>query len=284
VSAGERRPFRLHVPEDPDLRLDPVIAFDGVTLWNPEGNMGGINGLDEASDKYKFVAVYPIPKTRYFGSIAGWNTPGGCLTYRAGYDDLDYVQEIFTLLSIERAYAIGFSAGAQFAHILAGKLPGRITGVGSICGSWLGTEPQPAPGTALLVVHGEEDPVQPYHGGPARMMRVRLLAALGNRNLLLSRPDLQAQAYAAANAYGPVPQIEETEVYVKRTFGPGTAPAVEYLIRHPYGGHTYHGRRTGKGTESDLSRQHGRPLPPEKFSCNDKFAATMGFTRCLEGS
>jgi hypothetical protein len=70
-----------------------------------------------------------------------------------------------------------------------------------------------------------------------------------------------------------------TPVYVKRTFGPGPVPVVEYIIRRPHGGHTYHGRRTGAGTESVLSRKHGRPLPPEAFSTNDLFVATMGLGR-----
>ena len=203
-------------------------------------------------------------------------SPGSYLSYCSEYDDIDFVREILGMLEAERACAIGFSAGAQFSHILAGRLPGRITGVGSICGTWLGTEPPPPPGTALMVIHGEEDPVEPYNGG-SRPLKVKVLAGLGNRNVLLSRPDLQEKAYAAANGYKSEAEIEETSVYVKRTFGPGSVPVVEYIIRHPYGGHTYHGRRTGQGTESVLSSKHGRPLPPEVFSANDTFAATMGF-------
>jgi hypothetical protein len=53
-------------------------------------------------------------------------------------------------------------------------------------------------------------------------------------------------------------------------------PVVEYLMRHPYEGHTYHGRKTGWGTESIMSPRHGRPAPPEVFNCNDVFAAIMG--------
>jgi poly(3-hydroxybutyrate) depolymerase len=311
LSVGnDRRPFRLHVPENLDPRFDPVIAFDGVTLQNPEGSMARINGLDDASKKYKFAAIYPIPKTRYFGIVASWNAQGAYLSYRPDYDDVDYVREIFAMLQVERAYAIGFSAGAQFAHILAGRLPGIIAGVGSICGTWLGTEPPPPPGTALLVIHGEEDPVEPYQGGNPPL-KIKLLAKLGNRNVLLSKPCRQAEVYAEANGYGLEPEIEDTEVkgisafsfirqprdrtlearisrvespfpfasWTKRAFGPGLVPVVEYLIKPPWGGHTYHGRRTGEGTESRLSPGHGRPLPPEVFSANDVFAATMGFAR-----
>lgn len=189
----ESRPFRVHVPRNLDPRLDAVIAFDGVTLWNPEGSMGGINGLDDASEKYRFAAIYPIPKTRYLGIVACWNTPGAYLSHRPEYDDADYVRAIFALLQVERACSIGFSAGAQFAHILAGSLDGRIAGVGPICGAWLGTEPLLPRGTALVVIHGEEDPVQPYQGG-GDALKVRILRALGNPNVLLSKPAQQALA------------------------------------------------------------------------------------------
>jgi|SRR5271166_491667 len=276
--ANDRRSFCVHVPEHLDVSLNPVVALDGITLWNQKGNMGGINGLDAASDKYKFATIYPVPKTRYFGILAGWNTLGAYLAYRSEYDDIDFLREVFAMLCVGRAYAIGFSAGAQFAHILAGRLAGTIAGVASVCGTWLGTEPSPPSGTALLVIHGEEDPVQPYRG-ESHAFRVRLLASLGNRNVMLSRPDLQAQTYAAANGYSLEPEVEQTPIFVKRTFGHGPVPVVEYMVRHPYGRHAYHGRQTGKGTESVLSRIQGRPAPPGMFSVNEVFATTMGFAK-----
>lgn len=280
IVGHERRPFRLQVPRDLNTRLEPVIAFDGVTLLNPEGSMGGINGLDEASEKYRFAAIYPVPKTR-FGIVAGWNAPGGYLRYRPAYNDVEYIRAIFSQLGVDKAYAIGFSAGAQFAHILAGQLPGVIAGVGAICGTWLGTEPSPHPGTALLVVHGDKDPVQPYGGG-ASSLSVKVLARFGNRNALSSRPNLQAPAYAMANGYAFDPIVKETSVYIERIYGPGSVAVVEYIIRSPYGGHTYHGRRTGPGTESPLSRWYGRPLPAAVFSVNDVFAKVMGLARTPE--
>jgi hypothetical protein len=50
---------------------------------------------------------------------------------------------------------------------------------------------------------------------------------------------------------------------------------VEYAIRRPWGSHAYHGRKTGKGTESVLSRGHGRPLSAEVFNINDIILRTM---------
>jgi poly(3-hydroxybutyrate) depolymerase len=202
----------VHVPRRKKAQGHPVFAFDGVTIWNQQGNMGRINGLSDASEKYGFTAIYPVPMTRYCGIIAGWNTPGGYLNFRSGYDDVAFVCAIFAMLKLERAYALGFSAGAQFAHVLAGRLAGSFLGVGSIAGTWLGTEPLPPAGTALMVVHGEEDPVQPYRG-VRRGLRVRALVLLGNRNVLLSRPDLQARVYAAANGYRAEPTVEKTDLY-----------------------------------------------------------------------
>jgi len=282
--AGESRPFRVHVPKDVDHNLLPVLAFDGITICNQLGSMGGINGLDDAAERHRFIVVYPVPKTRLFGILAGWNSPGTCLACRAGYDDVAFVRAILDMLDVEGAYAIGFSAGAQFSHILAGTLPGRIAGVVSVSGTWLGLEPQPAKGTAALIIHGENDPVQPYHGGNPPP-RVRILAALGNRNILLSRPDRQVEAYAAANDYREPPIVETTDVYVKRSFGSDpVVPVVEYVIRSPHGGHTYHGRKTGKGTESFLSSKHGRPLAPDVFSVNDLFPAIFWEARRNAGS
>jgi hypothetical protein len=143
----------------------------------------------------------------------------------------------------------------------------------------LGTEPPPAPGTAALIIHGEEDTVLPYRGGVGSL-KCKILLLIGNRNVRASHPHLQAGAYAAANGYRNEPVTEETPVYVKRTFGPrGGVPVVEYLIRSPHGGHTYHGRSTGEGTESLLSHRHGRPLPPDVFSVHDIFARCMWLDR-----
>ena len=275
----DRRPFRVHVPLAVDRRLLPVFAFDGVTLFNREGNMGAVNGLDDASDRYKFVAIYPMPMTRYLGILAGWNAEGGFLTYRRSYDDVDYINQICRDLRVREFYAVGFSAGAQFAHLLAGRLPGIVAGVVSVCGTWLGTEPPPPRGTAALIIHGEDDPVLPYRGGVGSL-RTRILLWLGNRNVRLSRPDLQVVAYAAANHYAGEPDVFEEPFYAKRSFhhAPGV-PVEEYTIRRPFGGHTYHGRKTGRGTESVISKRNGRPLPPDKFSVNDLMAAFLGFAR-----
>jgi poly(3-hydroxybutyrate) depolymerase len=273
------RPFRVHVPPAVDRRSLPVLAFDGVTLFNREGNMGAVNGLDDASDRYGSVAIYPVPKTRYLGILAGWNAEGGFLAYRNSYDDIEYIHKICNLLRIQMFYAVGFSAGAQFAHVLAGRLPGMVAGVVSVSGTWLGTEPTPPPGTAALIIHGEDDRVLPYRGGTSSL-KTRVLIWLGNRNVRSSRPDLQAVAYAAANHYQGDPAVLEGAFYVKRSFqGPSGVPVEEYRMRWPFGGHTYHGRKTGKGTESLLSRRNGRPLPADVFSVNDVMAAFLGFGR-----
>jgi poly(3-hydroxybutyrate) depolymerase len=280
---GERRAFRVYVPGGADRSLAPVLAFDGVTLFNRQGSMGSINGLDAASERYKFVAIYPMPKARYFGILAGWNTPGGFLDCRPGYDDVEYVRAILTSLGAPKAYAVGFSAGGQFAHVLAGRLPGTILGVVSVSGTWQATEPRPARGTAAVIIHGESDPVLPYRGGSS--FRTCLLAFLGNRNVRRSRPDLQVGVYAEANGYGAEARVEETPIYVKRSFGADPeVPVVEYLVRPPHGGHTYHGRKIGAGAESLLSRAHGRPLSEDVFSINDVFAQCFGLRRTTSAS
>src|SRR5208282_4873986 len=69
----EHRPFRVRVPKE-QKRRSAVVALDGVTLLNQEGNMGSVNGVDEASERHGFVAIHPIPRTRHLGIVAGWNT------------------------------------------------------------------------------------------------------------------------------------------------------------------------------------------------------------------
>jgi poly(3-hydroxybutyrate) depolymerase len=272
---GHRRVFGVHVPEAVDRRLLPVMAFDGVTVLNPKGSMRTVNGIDDASDRHKFAAIYPIPRTRYLGTIAGWNALGGFLSYRTAYDDVDYISEICRVLRLDKIYAVGFSAGGQFAHVLAGRLFGVIAGVVSVGGTWLGVEPPPARGTAALIIHGEDDSVLPYIGG-VDSVKLNILVWLGNRHITSSRPDRQVLAYATANGYSGQPTVVENKYYVHRSFQPaGSVRVEEYVIRRPFGGHTYHGRKTGRGTESLMSRSHGSPLPPVMLSVNELLAGLL---------
>ena len=93
-----------------------------------------------------------------------------------------------------------------------------------------------------------------------------MLKLFGHTNINESAPATQVERYATANGLTEAPAITDTDVYVQRDFTgtqPGQVSVREFRIKG--GGHTWHGRYTGEGTESNFSPKNGRPLSPDRI-------------------
>jgi len=274
-------------------RSKPVVVFtaDSTCLEVKNGNqpdprftkMGDVNGINDAAQKYGFVAVHLLPLRRLGGLVSGWNTQGGLLAYHPEYDDVNYAKEVIDRIWDDYHDSlkvfVGFSAGAQFGHILLGKasLNSIFSGIVPVSGTLIGTEGLTPIGVSFIGFHGADDDKLPYKGGLPTSTVARLVA----RFLLVngaakSNPALQELQYSWVNGYGTFP-VKETQTPVgvrKQYHGDGhSVKVVAYRAVAPWGGHTYHGRGN---VESLLSPGNGRPAPASLYSINDLWAQELG--------
>jgi polyhydroxybutyrate depolymerase len=99
------------------------------------------------------------------GPAKSWNLSG-----TTGYDDVGFLSALVTKLTATecadpaRVVITGISDGGDMAAIAACALPGRFRAVLTVAASIdprAGCQP-----IRIVAVHGDADPVDPYHGGP----------------------------------------------------------------------------------------------------------------------
>lgn len=287
---GITRSYRVYVPEAYKAgEKSPVLfALDGVTLANRDG-MPVINGINKVAERTGYIAIYPDRLPRYFGKLFGWNSQdAGLLNTTKRYDDLDFMRAIRQ--DVRRRFSttddgwkiIGFSDGASFGHKAAKQLPG-IDGIVSVSGTTIGREPF-APVRALII-HGKDlDPVVPYEGGTGSL--TGLLARFGHKKAVDSKPFMQATRYAEANGFKGTPEVTDSGSVIERVYrasGTATGHEVrEYLIKKPFGGHTWPGRMTGEGTETSVSGRNGPLTPATVFDANEIIARFLREGRTIQ--
>jgi poly(3-hydroxybutyrate) depolymerase len=273
---GIRRLFGLYCPSNfnPERKTTLWIGADGVTLFRREGNMAGVNGLQEAAEErgHLLAIVYP-ERTRHLGIVSGWNMPNGFLRFKRKWsNDVIYVREVITALRngirLDDVALVGFSAGATLFHAVASEVEeGAVQLVVSVCGTVIGRK-QPRKGIALLSVHGNDDPRLPLEGGTGRSKITLMLVALGHTGILRSAPKQEVRLYALANGLN-YPSIwqSDSQMYTitKEYSAPTQTPVVQLLLLREYGGHSFPNRKVGGKNESALSKKHGQPIPRDKF-------------------
>jgi polyhydroxybutyrate depolymerase len=166
LSTGKRQ-YGVHVPQHfkPDSYY-PLIMFypgKGATAEAAEAAFGMNNS--------PAIIVYPHPTLGTDGYTAWQGAP-----YSSSADDVQFTANILdqlqTKLCIDRTkvYAIGVSNGGGFTSLLSCKLANRFAAVATIAGAMYAPDgncqpPRPMP---LISVHGDNDPIVPYHGSLTR--------------------------------------------------------------------------------------------------------------------
>ncbi len=169
----EDRTFQLKVP-DADRRAEPlplVVAFHGGMATG--GAMRKLSNLDARADREGWLVAYP-------DSVAGhWNDGRRTTVIPEHRDEVDDVGWFARLVGYlvgtanadpDRVYATGFSNGAMFCHRIAVERPELVAAIAPVAAPMPEPllEPGPARAMPVLLVHGTDDPIVPYGGGPVQ--------------------------------------------------------------------------------------------------------------------
>ena len=163
LQGGIPRKARIYVP-----RSAPSAAPLLVSLHGLGGSLRQVEAQQRWSGlafQQRFVVVWGA------GHRGSWNA-GPCCGAAAGQvDDLAYLDRLLQVtgalqgIDRRRVHLAGYSNGAMVAYRYACGRPGRVAGVLIVAGTH--TAPcRPTRATAVLAVHGAEDPTVPLRGTP----------------------------------------------------------------------------------------------------------------------
>lgn len=167
---GLTREYLLYVPS----------SYDGTSQFPLLFNFHGYGGTSSAhmyaadmralADQKKFLLVYPQGSLDSYGS-PHWNSslPGG--DNKSTADDSGFVEAMITSISSSyqvdstRIYACGYSNGGMMSYFLGGSMSDKIAAIGSVAGTMLDGNPDPASPVPMINIHGTADYVIAYTGG-----------------------------------------------------------------------------------------------------------------------
>lgn len=245
VGNTERR-FILHVPRGKrtERRKALVIALHGG--GTNEKFMQRFSGLDEASDKYDFIVVYPSGSGPDAISLT-WNS-GDCDTFakRENAADVAFIHVLIEHMiesykvDPKRVYATGMSNGAMMAYRLGAEISDRIAAIAAIAGTMDIDESAVRSPVPVLHFHGTADQYVPYDGGQGRKSRAK-----SNHSSVQATLDV----WIRVNGAFPAPREEmipnthdDGTTTVKYTYSTTTDPESIVLYKIIGGGHTWPGR------------------------------------------
>lgn len=158
---GLARKARIYVPGSAPETAPLLVSLHGL---------GGSLRQVEAQQRWstlafqqEFVLVWGA------GHEGSWNAGPCCGTAAGRVDDLAYLDRLLQItgalhaIDRRRVHLAGYSNGAMLAYRYACGRPGRIAGVLAVAGTH--TAPcTPTRATAVLAVHGRQDPTVPLKG------------------------------------------------------------------------------------------------------------------------
>jgi polyhydroxybutyrate depolymerase len=169
---GLTRRYLLHIPPgyDPAQSTPLVFTLHGLGV-TPE-LIESWSRLDEVSDQYGFIVVYPQGTNFPLRWNAGKSSR--LTTYPA--DDVSYIRELISTLQRQlcvdpaRIYASGYSNGGGMSNRLACEMSDTIAAIGTVAGAYSPVTCNPVRATPVIAFHGTSDPIVPYKGSPGNFL------------------------------------------------------------------------------------------------------------------
>jgi len=170
VYSGQyRRTYTLAGPDSLDeAESYPLL----VMLHGAGGTADGLRrwtGMDTVAAAAGYFTVFPE------GLDSSWDVGcGGCTSAGLqGVDDVRFIETLVRQLAeaypvdTARVFLAGHSLGAQFVHHYACEASLAPAGIAAVSGLWLRRSAvacSPKPPLAVLMIHGDRDPVLPWDG------------------------------------------------------------------------------------------------------------------------
>jgi polyhydroxybutyrate depolymerase len=241
-----KRSFVLHVPCRKNMKsLGPLV----IALHGGESNgkfMQHFSGLDETSDKYGFIVLYPNGSGNDARRLT-WNS-GDCDSYakRKNVDDVAFIDALIEHMiqnySVDqnRVYVTGMSNGAMMAYRLGTEIPNRIATIAAIAGTLDIDNSSVRTPMPILHFHGTADEYVPYDGGRGPKSHAKF-----------NHSSVQATlaAWIRVNEAFPTPweclipnAYDDGTTTIKYTYSTETDPENVVLYKIIGGGHTWPGR------------------------------------------
>ncbi|MHA1529950.1 MAG: alpha/beta hydrolase family esterase [Alphaproteobacteria bacterium] len=250
VHDGETRRFYVEYPAGP--RPAPAI----VVLHGAASNPNRMRRLTQFTlHERGWVEIYPEGIARQWND--GRTSAGGKPLHRA--DDLGFLRAILDRLTSEglvdpaRMYFTGVSNGGAMALRVICQAPDLVAGAAVvIMNQPAGMDCPDGPPVPLLFIHGADDPLIPFAGGPVTV------SSKTDRGSVLSAGETLAR-YALRNRCGAWEEIAITDHFPGdgtrvrlHTYRGCARPLFQYIIDG--GGHTWPGNRNHRWVQKLLGR------------------------------
>jgi polyhydroxybutyrate depolymerase len=257
----DERTFVAHVPPTASDRLAPLV----LVLHGAGGS--GENALEQghwidAADRHGFIVLapegsleFPDRRASLIRNPRTWNSgPGtGSWASVAGVDDIGFLRALIDLWIAQgradphRVYVTGFSNGSAMTFRAGAELSDQVAAIAPVANGLLVPVQRLQSPVSLLLIWGEDDPLNPIAGGPVE-----------RRGLTVLRPSAQASFDRWSVLLGcTASQPEEVQPDVRLLRKTGCAAGSEalfYTIRglgHQWpGGKTYVRLVSGPGSDA----------------------------------
>lgn len=170
---GKKRDYVVYAPSG--LGSNPPLILALHPLGGTSSQFKQMSGWNTFADKDKFVVVYPqgiTTITMNGQDMIGWDI--------AGDSDVHFITSIIDTMAARykidrnRVYSTGFSMGGMLSYVLACRVAGMITAIGSDAGYPMGQNAsscKPTVPVAICHVHGGADDFVTYSGVEAWIKR-----------------------------------------------------------------------------------------------------------------
>lgn len=161
----------VHIPQSysPGVAAPMLLNFHGYG-HGAEGHMEWAD-MRPLAEEHGFVLVYPHGA----GDEPHWNCAPLSKDNKSTNRDLEFVEQLIDTIAAchsidpNRVYAGGYSNGGMMAFGLACYAGERIAAIASVSGAMLddiGVQCTPPHPTSVITLHGTQDSVLAYDGGP----------------------------------------------------------------------------------------------------------------------